>query len=285
MEYRKRVRHTLFLAALFALTACLKDYDLSGFIYSADRSNERFEQSMAWNRLHPRQDIIVDSDNYTFLAGGDSHCGSTTNLDIFIEKVLEPEISFSLIIGDMSSGSDYDYITVFRHMMRMTPIPSFMTVGNHDLYFDGWTSYRKYFGSSTYSFKVVSPDGTDLFICLDTGTGTLGTKQMKWLKETLVNSRSSCRNCIVFTHVNFFREHQTLSTNPLVEELYSLLDLFVDYRVNMVIMGHDHKRSVEVFGTTHYITLDALEDEADNASYLRIINKKGKLGYEFIEVD
>jgi len=36
---------------------------------------------------------------------------------------------------------------------------------------------------------------------------------------------------------------------------------------------------------THYITLDALEDGADNASYLRITNQKGKLSSEFIELD
>lgn len=284
MGNMKRANHILVLSSFLFILSCSEDLDLSGFIYSPDRSNERFEQSMVWNSLNPKKDIVVQSDNYTFLAAGDAHVGSTANLDFFIGKALEPDVAFSLLAGDMTSGQKVDYDTLIKHLNRLDPDPWLMTVGNHDLWFGGWDSFSNYFGSSTYTFKVTYQNGTDLFICVDTGSGTLGSKQMKWLKETLVNERSGCRNCILFTHVNFFREHQTLSTNPLVEELYALLDLFADYRINMVIMGHDHKRSVETLGATHYITLDGLEDGASNASYLKITNKKGTLGYEFIDV-
>jgi UDP-2,3-diacylglucosamine pyrophosphatase LpxH len=75
------------------------------------------------------------------------------------------------------------------------------------------------------------------------------------------------------------------STVPLVEELYALLDLFADNSVNMVIMGHDHRRSVENFDETQYITLDALQDDFEFASYLTVTNLKGVLSYKFIDVD
>jgi 3',5'-cyclic AMP phosphodiesterase CpdA len=259
--------------------------DLTGFFHTPEGSNERFENSMAWNLDHPERDIIVNSDSYTFLVAGDSHCGTTANFDLFMEKASAPEISFSIIAGDITSGLKNDYDTVKKHLADLATIPFFLCIGNHDLFFHGWESFFDYFGSTTYTFTVTSLSGRDLFICLDTGTGTLGSKQLQWLKDTLKERRSSFRNCVVFTHVNFFREHRVESTTLLVEELYTLLDLFSDYNADMVIMGHDHTHAVENFGSTCYITLDALEDEADDATYMSVTNRKGILSYKFIDVD
>ena len=85
-------------------------------------------------------------------------------------------------------------------------------------------------------------------------------------EDLLKNESKNHRFCIVFSHVNFFREHHTFSANPLVDELRVLLDLFYRNSVDMVIMGHDHRRSEEFFGKTHYITLDAFMDDFEEAS-------------------
>ena len=285
MGYFKKAGHIIFLTALFLIQSCSDDVDLSGFFYTEERSNERFDNSMDWNKVHPEKNIIVNSDNYTFLVTGDSHCGPTANLDFFIEKSHEPGISFSLIAGDVTSGLENDYDTVMNHLAGFAPVPYFVAVGNHDLFFHGWISFTEYFGSSVYTFTVTSLSGQDLFICLDTSTGTLGSKQMQWLKDTLKNRRGSYRNCVIFTHVNFFREHRVQSTTILVEEVYALLDLCTDHRVDIVLMGHDHSNAVENFGNTQYITLDALEDDFEDASYLSISNLKGMLDYKFIGVN
>ncbi|MCJ7447316.1 MAG: metallophosphoesterase [Bacteroidales bacterium] len=285
MGYFKRAGHIISLAAIFFIQSCSGDVDLGGFFYTEERSNERFDNSMDWNQVHPEKNIIVNSDNYTFLVAGDSHCGPTANLDYFIEKSHEPEISFSLIAGDVTTGLKNDYDTVMKHLTGFAPVPYFVAVGNHDLFFHGWISFTENFGSSVYTFTVTSLSGKDLFICVDTGTGTLGPKQMQWLKETIKNTRSNYRNCIIFTHVNFFREHRVQSTTILVEEVYALLDLFADHSVDIMIMGHDHSNAVENFGNTLYITLDALEDDFDDASYLSISNQKGTLSYKFIGVN
>ena len=286
MGYLKKTGHIISLAALFLIQSCSDDVDLRGFFYTEERSNERFDNSMDWNRDHPERNIIVNSDNYTFLVAGDSHCGPTANLDYFIEKSHEPGISFSLIAGDVTTGLEDDYNNVvLNHLTGFAPIPYFVSLGNHDLFFHGWLSFSEYFGSSVYTFTVTSLSGQDLFICLDTATGTLGSKQLQWLKDTLKNRRGSYRNCIIFTHVNFFREHRVESTTILVEEVYALLDLFADNSVDMVIMGHDHSNAVENFGNTVYITLDALEDDFEDASYMSISNQKGNLSYKFIGVN
>ena len=100
--------------------------------------------------------------------------------------------------------------------------------------------------------------------------------QTCWQKE-----RKNHRFCIIVSHVNFFREHHTLSANPLVDEIRVLLDLFYRYSVDMVITGHDHYRSEEFLGKTHYITLDAFFDGFKDASYLRLGIKNGKLSSNF----
>jgi hypothetical protein len=130
----------------------------------------------------------------------------------------------------------------------------------------------------------VTPDARDLFICLDTGSGTLGNRQLDWLENILENERHHFRNCIIISHSNFFRSRRTLSTTPLVEEIYFLLDLFSDNNVDMVIMGHDHERSVELFGNTVYLTLDAIEDGYSDASFVRIENRNGVLEYVFCRI-
>jgi len=285
MGYQKKAGHIIFLATLLFIQSCSDDVDLTGFLYTQERSNERFENSLEWNLLHPEKNIIVNSENYTFLVAGDSHCGPTANLDNFLEKSHTPEISFSIIAGDVTSGLENDYDTVYSHLTELATLPYFLALGNHDLFFHGWLLFYKLFGSSVYTFTVTTLSGKDLFICLDTGTATLGSKQMQWLTDILENRRDNYRTCVIFTHVNFFREHRVQSTTLLVEEVYALLDLFADYDVDLVIMGHDHTRAVENFGITRYITLDALEDELDHASYLNISNQKGILSYKFIRMN
>jgi len=285
MGYIKRAKHIVLLAAVLFLQSCSGDVDLGGFFYTEERANERFNDSMEWNLLHPETNIFVLSDSYSFLAAGDSHCGPTANLDFLIGKAHEPGVAFSLIAGDVTTGLKDDYVNVMDHLEGFAPEPYFVALGNHDLFFHGWISFTEHFGTSVYTFTVTTLSGQDLFICLDTATGTLGSKQMEWLKETLESRRNSYRNCVVFTHVNFFREHRVQSTTILVEEVYALLDLFADYNIDMVIMGHDHGHAVENFGETVYITLDALEDDFGDASYLRITNRRGSVTYDFVSVD
>jgi hypothetical protein len=119
------------------------------------------------------------------------------------------------------------------------------------------------------------------FIFSNNHNATLGSGQLAWLEDLLARERKNNRFCVVFSHVNFFREHHTFSANPPVQELHTLIDLFYKYSVNLVIMGHDHLRAEEFFGGTRYITLDAIEDGLEQASYLKLEIKNGELSWIF----
>jgi len=189
-----------------------------------------------------------------------------------------------VIAGDVTTGNREDYENAAAVITSDTSVNFRLVAGNHDTYFEGWDSFYEFFGSSTYSVEVQNPGGSsDLFIFLDTASGTLGRSQLEWL-ESVLKGRKNYRHAVVCTHLNFFRNRFTTSTNPLNLEILTLIDMFGRYDVNLVIMGHDHLRYEEHFGDCNYITLDALTDDFDEASYLMVnVNEEG-VSYRFEDI-
>lgn len=284
MEYKLKLQIIKYLVAAivpFFLFNCSDDRDLTGFVASPDTVNERFVQSEDWNSRHSSKQLEIATENYSILVGGDSHIGGVQNFNALLAAAKKPEILALVMVGDIVTGKTEDYKTLNECLTDFKDVPYFMMAGNHDLFFDGWKTFYENFGSSTYYFTVKTPSASDLFICLDTATGTVGDKQLSWLINILSNERNKYRNCIVFTHLNFFRNHNQASTNPLVTELYVLLDLFAKNRVNMVVSGHDHVKAINEFGNTTYITLSALKDGSSDPSYLKLTINGDKFEYTF----
>lgn len=257
------------------------ELDFSGFIRSTDRVEKRFSQSMEYNLSHPYQNIVSVTDEYSFLIASDLHVGETKNtLELF--NYYESSNDLAMVLaGDLVSGKREDY-EVFKTLIDSIEKPTFKITGNHDLYFDGWKSFYEFFGSSTYYFTVTTPSGIDLYICLDSGGGTFGKSQMEWLEKLLVDSRNNYRYCTVISHVNMLRTRRTSSTNPLVDEVSYLVNLFAEHKVNLVVNGHDHVQDAVILGNTTYLITDAVVDSYENAGYIAIRADTTKLSYEFV---
>jgi hypothetical protein len=281
MENLKETGISYLLIIILSCNSCLKDADLSGFLYSTDPVNERVKMSLEWNNVNPDKDVVINGTNYSLLVAGDSEVGGTTNLDTLISRAKGPGVAGFVVAGDLTSGDPTGYDTLEHELDTKNHGAAFYILGNHDLFFNGWNKYYSYFGSSTYAFTINTNDASDLYICLDSGNATIGSIQLAWLSDLLAKERKNHRFCIIFSHVNFFREHHTFSANPLVDEIRVLLDLFYRYSIDMVITGHDHHRSEEFLGKTHYITLDAFFDGFKEASYLRLGIMNGKLTSNF----
>jgi len=281
MEF-KLVRFFSFVFITLLMLSCIGDADLTGFIRSTDRIEDRFALSMDYNsdKTHI---IEVASDFYDLMVCADIHIGDTTNYNTFLKDAISRDVAAMVLVGDIVSGKKEDYDLLERILATERYKPSFVLTGNHELYFDGWKHFSRIFGSSIYYFTVQTPQSRDLYICLDSGSATLGKSQLKWLRNLLESSRNDYRYCVVFTHNNLFRNRFTLSTNPPENEVIVLMDLFLEHRVDMVVTGHDHIRAINPFGNTIYLTLDALADYHFNASYLKI-NVAGRgINYQFIE--
>jgi predicted phosphodiesterase len=272
-----------FLIISITFFRCNSDIDFSGFFRSTDRVEERFAQSDEWNASHPFSELISNFDNYNLMIASDIHIGPTENFSL-LKNIYQNSTSTALIlVGDIVSGKKEDYIT-FRDSALNISKPKFYMLGNHDLFFDGWKTYYEFFGTSTYYFSVTTPTAKDLFICLDSGGGTLGKSQMNWLENVLKNERGNYRYCIVFSHVNILRTRRTTSSNPLVEEVSFLLDLFARYKINYVINGHDHVRNTTIFGNTTYVITDALMDSNSDASYVILNIDNTDISHNFIKL-
>lgn len=273
----------LSIVCLIVLTSC--DYfEPQGFVTSQTNVNERFEASLAWNKANGYETLHSPRENYSIYAMGDSHIGSTDNLNYYLQQASARGALAQVMVGDITTGHQDDILTLSELLPSADSLNSFAIVGNHDLYFDGWQSFFELLGSSSYYFIVKTPSESDLFICLDTGGGTLGAQQYEWLEALLKSERTEYRHCVIFTHNNFYRLRSTTSTNPMSEETQALSELFLRHEVNMVVTGHDHQRDTEVYGHTTHIIMDALQDHNDDASYLTLDIDLQDLSYTFVEL-
>lgn len=271
-----RNKFILFSALFFVLSSCLKELDFSTFIYSKARVEERFKQSMEWNETHPYRTIETTDEDYRLIITGDIHVGgpkTNNNYEKLLARAVEGDITAVAYLGDLASGRKEDEQKFHDILNPDSIVPSFALIGNHDLYFDGWAGFSAVHGTSVYYFEVKTPTKKDLYICLDSGNGVFGDSQVAWLRNLLKNSVGKYDRQILMTHSNFSRIHYTASTSPIMEEMIGVMDLVEEYQVDMVISGHDHRRAIQTFGNTDYIILDALRDDAKNATYMMLQKK------------
>ena len=286
------VKHILLIITSIALCGCNNHFQFKGFIVpTGDMVNQRFEQSAEMYK-DLKYGTIEAQENYMFYVATDPHIKVThTNLSIFNDALKNDKAaSFGVILGDCIDVKDNlpKYLEAFeyapdRHAYNHT---IFHIVGNHDLYFDGWDDFKELVGPSVYWFEVVFPGGKDLFISLDTATGTLGNKQIKWLKSFLSENRANYRHSFILTHVNIFNTDNTQKTsgNLPLEETYALLDLFRSHNMSLVLQGHDHYREELTYNKIRYVVLGTIKDACDEPEYLKVgVNQEGiNLDWQYI---
>ena len=268
------VKRTLATASLALLLMGCNRVDLKGFIMpTGDVVNSRFEQSLALHSSKPVANLSTEEE-YLFYVCTDPHISSTTNnLRRFVGDFRsDPEALFGIVLGDCidSLGSMPTYVEAINHLADTRPSPIFSILGNHDLYFSQWDDFRDLVGPSHYWFEVSHSAGKDIFLALDTASGTLGVHQMGWLREFLAQHRDDYRHCIVITHANIFYNDnsQRTSGNLPLDETMELLDLFDNHDVLLCLQGHDHHRDDLSFRGVRYTIVGTLRDEYPEPEYL-----------------
>jgi hypothetical protein len=282
----QHLKHILIATIAILTTSCDK-YDIQGFFVSPskERVNQRFEQSIEYNQNHPNDTLIISNkEEYTFLTAADFHVKKTAvNLAKYTKiTATNPDILFSTILGDITDqlgGLSIAYDSINNNKGNATIR---ILAGNHDTYFDQWSEYYKLFGSSTYFFIVETPTASDLFIALETATGSLGKSQKKWLENILSQKRSQHRHCFILTHTNFFdREMSQFPTgNFSIEETAFLTNLFTKHNINLVISGHDHHNENYNFNGVKYLVLDDIQDLDPEPTYFSINITKENITFE-----
>ncbi len=287
LQMVKRIFGIATLALLFA--GCNR-VDFKGFVVpTGEMVNGRFEQSFALHRGEPVASLAVAGEEYLFYVCTDPHISTTTdNLRAFVGDLRnDPSALFGVNLGDCidSLGSMPLYTEAINHLSEVRPTPIFSVLGNHDLYFEQWNDFRDLVGPSVYWWEVAHSAGKDIFLALDTASGTLGQRQTEWLSGFLAQHRKEYRHCVVVTHTNIFYtdNSQVTSGNLPLEETMALLDLFDRHDVLLCLQGHDHHREDLTFRGVRYTVVGTLRDEFPEPEYLRVRISADNIEYDWQE--
>ena len=288
---------SLLFVLTIILTACGPDarLDMVGmFAGSSPKIDDRFTESQVYNNQHGFCTLQAPVEDYHVYVCTDTHITKTqkrwTNfIETYRQDMLCP---VAVHLGDIIDAQNYfDEMYSAYQAVPVNPakVDTLMAIaGNHDIYFKQWPQFIELFKTCTYYFIVRTPSGKqDLFICYDSADGTVGTKQLQWLTETLQwADTQDFRHIVACTHTHFFKRDysQGHTSNYTIEETYALLNLFAKHGVEMVWSGHDHAREVTKVKGMTCIVVDSMKDGDKNPFYMLVTMGKS-ISYEFIPVD
>ncbi len=214
----------------------------------------RIGDSLSGNLVTPSNLDPAGTNNFSFAVMGDIHMGSPFghNLDQAIQEALNGGDSFALLAGDLTdNGQSKDFDTVINAFtdQGLSYRPA---LGNHDIFFDGWSNYKKKMGPATYSFDADHVH----FSVIDSANGVIGERQFNWLKSDLAGTSQPIK--IIVTHfapfTGVWQSPWRLSSD---EESAILKNIAYENSVAMVIAGHYHGYQEKNIGGTIYLTTGA----------------------------
>ena len=187
----------------------------------------------------------------------------------YINKNMSPDFVF--ITGDMSNVGMVDEFKKTKSILSKLKVPYLVTSGNHDLLIDGEYIFEKMFGADTYSFTY---KGTR-FVALNNNNweSKRAVPNISWIRsqiETNIDDR-----VILFAHIPY-NDEERFSPNMIK----TWEDLFLDYKVDYYINGHDHNTRVTKISDTKQITVGS---SSKNVLLKLIFNNDG-VSHEIVKI-
>ena len=290
-----------FVVSMILATGCNR-LDIAGMVINRSDTEERIADWLDYDAQNGMPVIENAPDEYHVYSCSDSHYserdsivpqGEKDRLYKYITAERNDSMAiFAIHAGDMVNESGeagfrmtHDALC-YNAETQAKDDPCFLVIGNHDVYYDCAKFYKQYFHTSTYTVTVKTVGGyQDLYIFLDSGNGTFGKRQTKWLEEQLEH-RSDYRHCFVISHNWLFRTSYNYTTTPAAnlpqDEQYAFMDLMSRSNVELVIMGHFHMREQRQFGGVQYVMTANLND-GGKPGYL-VVNVGEKVTYVYEEL-
>ncbi len=127
----------------------------------------------------------VSTGNFTFSFVGDIHLGGTdtSRLRTVLQAARDNGDAFIIFLGDMvDKGVRADFET-FKAQVNDFGFQdkAIYVIGNHDIFDEGWSSYRDLLGPSHYEITF----GNCRFLVIDSADGIVGEEQTEWLEARL----------------------------------------------------------------------------------------------------
>lgn len=318
---------SLVLAATSTIILSCDKVSPTGILVGGTSTDDRVKMSVEYYKNHRNEELggEVTSEDYSFLVGSDSHLTTDTcRMAEMLQNGLDHDDMFIAHLGDIADTKAEYYIKldntietfkrkfinkyciydpikdIYKLKEDTTQLitydeiifPFFAAVGNHDITHNGWALFSSIFHSSFFDYfiKIGGENVYDHIIFLDSANGTLGDYQTDLIDEGIFNTDKKIRHTFVFTHTNLFRPSslQFSSTFPR-EELYYLLNKFVEWKTTIVFCGHVHAWDERTVGGVTYLTLESMSEKnsPDPGDYLvRVTCKKdGTVSYEKVHMN
>jgi predicted phosphodiesterase len=224
--------------------------------------------------------------SYSFIVAADTHIKEGGTPPDYgeryaqLRKRLLPSDRFIVITGDCTDVGNRAQIKKFRTISENMGRPFYPVLGNHDIYHSGFSNWKELIGSSVYRIDGDSA----MLLMLDSANGTLGARQINWVKKNMAARNPGQKNIFVFSHMNLFTA-ETFSFNSLeqltdIRERARLLSLFSG-KADMVFTGHTHLRVINKVGGVAYISVDVFRD---TGAFVRVYVDGGNIRYTFEKV-
>lgn len=254
-------------AAALGLSGCRR-FDAISWI-----SRERFDVDRRFREsteelaapLPPR---AIDPDAWSALLVSDFHFYDEEVNDSVarIEAYLR-EQPFDLLfqLGDLAdAGWPLEYATSCAALDGLG-VPVYAVLGNHDVFHEGWSSFRDYLGPSVYTLPV----GRVLFVALDEAGGTLGGLQRPWLEAQL--AAATADHVVLLGHYPLVGStDEGFSDLASEEEVYDILDLMRRHGVRAHISGHTHRWATAELDGMQLVTLGTMKEGSTSRYGLRL---------------
>ncbi|MDR0909278.1 MAG: metallophosphoesterase [Spirochaetaceae bacterium] len=194
------------------------------------------------------------------------------------ELPIQPSDKFVVLCGDITQSGEYSEIQKCIDITKSWPIPCYLVIGNHDIYFGNWANWKELIGSTRYATE--SNDGNTKLIFLDSANGTFGAAQLDWLQHEL---QSAPANTFVFSHNNLWATANPFAPDyagfPNLQERARFISILSNSNAKAYLSGHLHKEIVQQVKGCKYICLDNFEKTGD---YLRVtVHADGTISYQF----
>lgn len=275
-----------FLISL-AFSSCA-NYGFYQLLFGEEDVDERFSGFSDLSGETVLSSSLGLNGKYSFIVVTDVHIGASdvrsSKMNDFLDEIssLFESIDktkiprFIVNLGDTADGghlSEYnDYnsylekirkLAVEKNVVSSTEAFKIYTIlGNHDLYNNGWTDWKKmvYPYKSTYYFSLSSgaADYDSLpfsFYFVDTGNGAFGTDQLDAFEKLL---KSDPNPKMIFSHYPFYSDNVPFMALEDTTERNYLLSLFAKNNVKALFGGHVHTVFEHGFGSFSQINTSAL---------------------------
>jgi UDP-2,3-diacylglucosamine pyrophosphatase LpxH len=262
------------LGAALGLAGCERFDAMSWVTRERFDVDRRFRESTE-EIASPLPPPLRDESHWSALIVSDLHFfddEANVNVNEIADYLAEEPVDFMFQLGDLAdAGWPIEYQTA-TETLEALGVPLFHAIGNHDVYHEGWASFRLHCGPSLFPLTV----GNVLFIVLDLAGGTLGGLQRPWLEEQL--QAATEEHILLLSHYPLWSPtDEGFSQIASEQEVYDILDLMRQYGVAAHVSGHTHRWAfTEINGSALY-TVSAMKESSSDRCGLRVDVDRGEL--------